>query len=113
MEGTLRCILGSQAQHTHYVEDNTRYIQQSTSTHTKHIHNIQKQNSNHSKHNANYFTKQFTNTVRHATNKTNRYINRATQQIQGYNITLTTTQVHEAIKQSKNNKSHSPDKLNT
>ena len=41
MEGTLRCTLGSQAQHAH-----TRSIQQSTSTHTKHIHNIQQQNSN-------------------------------------------------------------------
>ena len=37
-------------------------------------------------------------TVKHATN---RYINRATQIIQGHNITLTTTQVQEAIKQSK------------
>ena len=60
----------------------------------------------------NYFTKQFTNTVKHATNKTNRYINRATQKIQGHNITLSTTQIQQAIKQSKNNNSHGPDKLN-
>ena len=52
------------------------------------------------------------NTLRLATNKTNRYINRATQNIQGHNITLTTTQVQEEIKQSKNNNSHGPDKLN-
>ena len=45
------------------------------------------------KHIANYFTKQFTNTVKHATHKTNRLINRATHNIQGYNITLTTSQV--------------------
>ena len=32
------------------------------------------------KHIANCFINQFTNTVKHATNKTNRYINRATQQ---------------------------------
>ena len=64
------------------------------------------------KHIANCFTKQFTNTVKHAPNKTNRYINRATRKIQGHNITLTTTQVQEAIKQSKNNNSHGPDKLN-
>ena len=43
MEGTL----GSQAQHTHSLEDHTRSIQQRTSTHTKHIYNIQQQNSNH------------------------------------------------------------------
>ena len=36
----------------------------------------------------------------------------ATQNIQGYNITLTTSQVQEAIKQSKNNSSQGPDKLN-
>ena len=65
------------------------------------------------KHIANCCTKQFTNTVNPSTNKTNRYNNRATQKIQGHNITLTTTQVQEAIKQSKNNNSHGPHKLNT
>ena len=64
------------------------------------------------KHIANCFTKQFTNTVKHATHKTNRHINRATHNIQGYNITLTTSQVQEAIKQGKNNNSQCPDKLN-
>ena len=44
-------------------------------------------------HIANCFTKQFTNTVKHATHKTYRHINRATHNIQGYNITLTTSQV--------------------
>ena len=63
-------------------------------------------------HIANCFTKQFTNTVKHATHKTNRHINRATHNIQGYNITLTTSQVQEAVKQSKNNNSQGPDKLN-
>ena len=37
------------------------------------------------KHIANCFTTQFTNTVTHATHKTNRSINRATHKIQGYN----------------------------
>ena len=60
------------------------------------------------KHITNCFTKQLTNTVKHATHKTNR----ATHKIQGYNITLTTTQVQDAIKQSKNNNSQGPDKLN-
>ena len=40
MKGTLRCTLGSQEQHAHSLEDNTRSIQQSTTIHTKHIHNI-------------------------------------------------------------------------
>ena len=47
MEGTLRHTLGSQAQHTHYVENHTRSIQQSTFTHTKHLNNIEHQNNNH------------------------------------------------------------------
>ena len=64
------------------------------------------------KHIANCFTKQFTNTVKHATHQTNGHINRATHNIQGYNITLTTSQVQEAIQQSKNNNSQGPDKLN-
>ena len=94
MKGTL----GSQAQQAHSLEDHTRYIQQSTSTHTQiYI--------------ANCFTKQFTNTVKYATHKTNRSSNRVTQHIQGYNSTLTTTQVQEEIKQSNNSNSQGPDKL--
>ena len=70
---------------------------QSTSTHTKHIHNIQQQNSNHTQTHC----KLFHQTIhKHAT------------QIQGYNITLTTTQVQEAIKQSKSNNSQGPNKVN-
>ena len=84
---------------------------QSTYTYTEPLHNIQLQNNNHIYNVANCFTKQFTNTVRHATHKTNRSINRTTQKIQGYNITLTTTEVQGEIKQSNNNKSHGPDKL--
>ena len=49
------------------------------------------------KHIANCFTKQVTNTVKHATHKTNRSINRARHKIQGYNITLTTTQVLHTV----------------
>ena len=64
------------------------------------------------KHIVNCFSKEFTNTVKYATHKTNRYTNRATHKIQGYNITLTTPQVQEAIKQSKSNNSQGPDKLN-
>ena len=103
MEGALRRSLGSQAQHTHSLEDHTWSIQQITTTHTKHIHNIQQQNSNYTHTPC---------TIKHATHKTNRHINRATHNIQGYNITLTTSQVQEAIKQSKNNNSQGPDKLN-
>ena len=96
MEGTLRCTLGSQAQHAHSLEDHTRSIQQSTSTHTKHFHSIQQQNSSH----AQTYCKLIYQTIhKHATHKTNRYITIETHTIQGYNITLTTTQVQEAIKQ--------------
>ena len=48
---------------------------------------------------------------KHATHKTNRHINRAIHNRQGYNITLTTSQVQEAIKQSKNNNSQGPEKI--
>ena len=74
------------------------------------IYNIQQQIENTPKHIANCLNEQFT--VKHATHKANRSINRTTQNIQGYNITLTTFQVQEAIKQSKNNNSQGPDKLN-
>ena len=80
---------------------------------TTHNNNhLQNKITNTPNHIANCFTKQFTNTVKHITHKTNRFIDRATQNIQGYNITLTISQVHEAIKQSKNNNSQGPDKLN-
>ena len=40
MEGALRRSLGSPAQHTLSLENHTWSIQQTTTTHTKHIHNI-------------------------------------------------------------------------
>ena len=59
------------------------------------------------------YCKLFHRTIdKNATHKTNRSIDRATQNIQGYNIALTTSQVQEAIKQSKNNNSQGADKLN-
>ena len=99
---------------THSLEDHTWSIQQSTTTHTKHIHNIQQQNSNytHTHTHCELFHQTIHNTVKHATHKTNRHINRATHNIQGYNIILTISQVQVAIKQSKNNNSQGPDKLN-
>ena len=103
MEGTQ----GSQTQHMHSLEDHTWSIKQITSTHTNHFHNIQQKNSNHTQTYCELFDETFSQT-----HKTNRSINRATHKIQGYNITLTTTQVQEAIKQSKNNNSQGPDKLN-
>ena len=111
MEGALRRSLGSQAQHTHSLEDHTWSIQQSTTTHTKHIHNIQQQNSKYTQTHCELFHQ---NIHKHcqARNTQNKHINRATHSIQGYNITLTTSQVQEAIKQSKNNNSQGPDKLN-
>ena len=61
-----------------------------------------------------HIEKCFTKTIHKQcqTHKTNRYINRATNEIQGYNITITTSQVQEAIKQSKNDNSQGPEKLN-
>ena len=109
MEGALICSLGSQAQHTHSLENHTWSIQQSTTTHTKHIHNIQQQNSNYTQTHCELFHQTI---HKHATHKTILHINRATHNIQGYNITLTTSQVQEAIKQSKNNNSQGPVKLN-
>ena len=61
MEGILRRTLGSPTQHTHYLEYHTRYIQQSTSTHTKHFHNIQQHTQTYSE----LVTKQLTNTIKH------------------------------------------------
>ena len=99
MEEALRRSLGSQAQHTHSLEGHTWSIQQSTSTHTKHFHNIQHQNSNYTQTHCELFHQTI-------------HIHYQTHNIQGYNITLTTSQVQEAIKQSKNNNSQGPDKLN-
>ena len=110
MEGALRRSLGSQTQHTYSLKDHTWSIQQSTTTHTKHIHNIQQQKATTPKRIANCFTKQLTNTVKHATHIINRHINRATyKDITSHSHT---SQVQEAIKQRKNNNSQCPDKLN-
>ena len=106
MEETLRRSLGSQVQHTH-----TWSIQQSNTTHTEHIHNIQQQNSNYTQTHCELFHQTIHKHCQ-TRNTQNRHINRETHNIQEYNITLTTSQVQEAIKQSKNNNSQGPDKLN-
>ena len=62
-------------------------------------------------HIANCFARQFANTVKHATHRANGHIDRATHNMQGYGIAFTASQVQEAIKQSKNNNSQGPDKL--
>ena len=102
----------TKAQHTHSLEDHTWSIQQSTTTHTKHIHNIQQQNSNYTQTHCELFHQTIHKhcQARNTQNKQTHY--RATHNIQGYNITLTTSQVQEAIKQSKTNNSQGPDKLN-
>ena len=91
MEGTLRYTLGSQTQHAHSLEDHTRGLsnREPPPTLNTSITFINKTTTTHNRI-ANCFTKQFTNTIRHATHKTNRYTSRATHKIQGYNITLTT-----------------------
>ena len=111
MEGALGRSLGSQAQHTHSLEVYTWSIQQSTTTHTKHFHNIQQQNSNYTQTHCELFHQTIHKHCQ-TRNTQNRHINRATHNIQGNNITLTTSQVQEAIKQSKNNNSQGPAKLN-
>ena len=107
MEGASRRSLGQRTQHTHSMEDHTWYILYSTSNHTQKLpsHSTKKTYCE-------LFHQTFSNPVKHATHKTNRSNDMATQNIQGYNITLTTSQVQDAIKQSKNNYSHGPDKLN-
>ena len=109
MEGKLGRTLGAQTEHAHSLENNKRSIQQSISTHTKHVHNIQQQNNNYTQ----TYCELFHQTIhKHPTHKTNRSINRATPKIQGYNITITTTHVQEEITQSNNTNSQGPDKLN-
>ena len=81
----------SQAQHKHSLEDHTWYIQQSTSnkaslTTLNTSITLNNKITTTPKYIAICFTKQITNPVRHATNI---FIDRATQNIQGYNITLT------------------------
>ena len=110
--GTLRCTLGSHA-HTHILWKTIHGLSNRAHTPTLNTSIIfSKKIATRPKHIANCFTKQFTNTVKHSTHKTNTYTYRATHTIQGNNITLTTTQVQEAIKQSKNINSQGPDKLN-
>ena len=87
------------AHHAHSVEDHTQSIQQSTSTHTKQIHNIQQQNRNHSQTHCEWFY-QTIHKHCHTRNKQDKQIHQQSDTtIQGHNITLTTTQVQEAIKQ--------------
>ena len=110
IEGASRRSLGPQAQHTHILWKTIHGLPNRAPP-TTHNNSITFNNkiANTTKHIANCFTKII---YKHATPKTNRSIDSATQNIQGYNITLTTSHVQEAIKQGKNNNSQGPDKLN-
>ena len=68
--------------------------------HLQPFHNIKQQNNNHNQ----TYCKLLHQTIHkpcQTCNTQEKQINRATHKIQGYNITLTTTQVQEAIKQVK------------
>ena len=94
MEGASKRSLGPLPQHKHFMEDHTWSIQYSTSNHIQQLHHIQQQNNKQTQ----TYCELFHQTIhKHATHRS---IDRATQNIQGYNITLTTSQVQEAIKQS-------------
>ena len=81
-------------------------------THTQHFHNIQQQNNNHTQKYCDLFHQTLHKHWETHNIQNKQSINRTTQKIQAYNIILTTTQVQDAIKQSKNNNSQGPDKLN-
>jgi RNA polymerase subunit RPABC4/transcription elongation factor Spt4 len=66
--------------------------------------------TNHQK--ATAFNKQFVNTILHKTKKTNRKIDKYTKTLPSNPITITTTQVHEAISKASNNNSTGPDNIN-
>ena len=87
------------------MEDHTGSIQLSTSNHTQ-LHHIQQQNNLHTQTYSELFHQS-----NHEHCQTNKSIDRITHNIHGYNITLITSHVQEAIKQSKNN-SQGPDRLN-
>ena len=77
--------MGSQAQHTHTPWKTIHGLSNRAPPHTLNTSiTFNNKIATTPKHIANCFTKQFTNTVKHATHKTNRHINRATHNTQGY-----------------------------
>ena len=102
MERASRCTLGSQVQYIYSLEDHTWSIQQRTFLYIQHFYNIQ-----HNEKCTQIYCELFHHTVhKHCQTRNTQDKQIYTQintNIQGYNITLTTTQVQEAIKQSKNN----------
>ena len=86
--------------------------QQNTSTHSQHLHNIQQQLITTTHKQLRIVHQTIHKHCQTRTTQDKLSINRAIQKRQGYTITLTTTQVQEAIKQSINNNTHGPDKLN-
>ena len=90
MEGVYRRSLGPQAQHTHIMWKTIHGLSnRAPKPHTQ-LHRLQQQNSKHTQ----TYCELFHQTIH-----------------KRYNITLTTSQVEEAIKQSKNNNSQGHDKL--
>src|SRR6476661_3092346 len=58
------------------------------------------------------FNKQFVNTVKHATKRTNRKVNKQTKKLHCEPILISNHQTTQAIKDTKNNNSTGPDNVN-
>ena len=82
MEGASRRSLGPQAHHTHLWKTIHVISNRAPPTTLNNSITFNNKITNTPNHIANCFTKLFTNTVKHATHKTNRSIDRATQNIQ-------------------------------
>ena len=98
-------------QNTHTVENHTwDRKQKPTQTHNNTISFSDKTATTH-RHIANAFNKQFTNTIKHTTSRTNRVVDRNISKLNTTYIQLTKAQIQDAIKNSKNNNSIGPDNI--
>ena len=110
MEVTSWWKLGSQKKHTYPMENSKKNLS-NKKMHTNQNHTISFNNkpSVTSTQIANSFNKQFTNTVPHTSNKTNRKIDKQVHKLPKTTFILTTSEISAAIRNSKNNNSTGPD----
>ena len=113
MEKQTGTKLGSQKEHTHtYWNTLNSLNNKKTPEQTNKIINFNNKPAQTPQEKANAFNNQFVNTVKHATKRTNRKINRHTKKLPHTPIIITPQQTTQAIKAAKNNNSTGPDNIN-
>src|SRR6476469_3277118 len=102
MERQTGTKLGPQTEHSHLLEHTEQTQQQEITRTNQHKHLLQQKTAGTPTQKAIAFNKQFLNTVKHATKRTNRKVDKQTKKLHCEPILISNHQTTQTIKDTKN-----------